>query len=324
MKSNIKLACVTVLMLLFGITSCDKAKQPEQKATAPLAKQKTHIALVMKTLTNPFFVAMEKGAREAEKEFGIQLVVKTAAEETSINQQIDIVNQLVRDNQVSAIVIAPGDSVELIPVLKTAQDKGIKVVNIDNQLDPEASQKLGLTPVPFISVDNEAAAYLSAKYISDKITSPTNVAILEGIPSASNAQARKAGAVKAFSENPNITVVASKTAHWKVDEGYEVTKSIFEEFPDIGALFCANDMMAIGAIQYLTESARENVQVAAFDAIDEAKSAIKERKLAVSIDQLPARQGYVGVKLALDLLNGQTPPPETFIDVSVIDAQSLQ
>ena len=35
--------------------------------TTPQAKKYT-IALVMKTLTNPFFVEMEKGARKAEKE----------------------------------------------------------------------------------------------------------------------------------------------------------------------------------------------------------------------------------------------------------------
>ena len=65
--------------------------------------------------------------------------------------------------------------------LKKAQDAEIVVINIDNRLDPEFSEKVGLVDVPFISVDNEQAAYLSAKYISDQITSPTDVAILEGI-----------------------------------------------------------------------------------------------------------------------------------------------
>ena len=79
------------------------------------------IGLVMKTLTNPFFVEMEKGARQAEKDFGINLVVRTGAQETSIEQQITIVRDLIKEN-VDAIVIAPADSSELIPVLKEAQD----------------------------------------------------------------------------------------------------------------------------------------------------------------------------------------------------------
>jgi ribose transport system substrate-binding protein len=47
-------------------------------------------------------------------------------------------------------LIAPADSVQLIPVIKKARDAGIVIINIDNQLDPQASEKIGLTGVPFI------------------------------------------------------------------------------------------------------------------------------------------------------------------------------
>ncbi len=115
------------------------------------------IALVMKTLTNPFFVEMEKGAREAENELEIDLIVKTGAQETSIEQQISIIKSLIEEN-INAIVIAPADSKELIPVLKDAQDAGIVIINIDNQLNPLISKELGLSGVPYISVDNEHGA----------------------------------------------------------------------------------------------------------------------------------------------------------------------
>ncbi|MGB0681444.1 MAG: substrate-binding domain-containing protein [Magnetovibrionaceae bacterium] len=313
------------LVSVFLVAACgegDEAAQAEKadQAAPPAIK----LALVMKTLTNPFFVTMEKGARRAEAEFGIELQVKTAAEETSIHQQIDIVNQLVRDGEVKAIIIAPGDSVQLIPALKAAQDAGIKVVNIDNQLDQNVSKNYGLTDVPFISVDNAAAAYLSAKYIADRMTGPTKAAILEGIPTAANAKARKAGAERAFEESPNISIVASTPANWKIDEAYAVTSQIFEENPDIGAIFSSNDMMAMGVLKYLEENRLDTVLVAGFDAIEEAKSAIQQGKLAVTIDQLPAEQGYAGVKMALDLINGKPAPSEIMIDVQVVDQAALQ
>ena len=281
------------------------------------------IALVMKTLTNPFFVEMEKGGRQAEAEFEVELVVKTAAQETSIEQQIEIVDELIRE-MVDAIVIAPGDSLELIPVLKKAQDAEIVVINIDNRLDPEFSEKVGLVDVPFISVDNEQAAYLSAKYISDQIISPTDVAILEGIRSALNAEARKEGALRAFSENPNITVVVMETAHWKIDEAYEVTQDIFQDHPEIGAFFCANDMMALGAINYLQEADRGDVLVAAYDALEEAKQAIREGTLQVTIDQQAAYQGYLGVEYAVRTLNGESFPAETLVDVLMVTVETLE
>ena len=65
-------------------------------AAPPVAATETPftVALVMKTLTNPFFVEMERGARQAEQELGIELIVKTGAQETSIEQQIAIVRDL--------------------------------------------------------------------------------------------------------------------------------------------------------------------------------------------------------------------------------------
>ena len=314
-------------ILIMTLISCsvpnEQVAQPESMADAETPPT-PRIALVMKTLTNPFFAEMERGARRAEAEFDIELIVKTAAQETSTEQQISIVDGLIRDG-VDAIVIAPGDSLELIPVLKKAQDAGIVVINIDNRLDPEFSQSEGLATVPFISVDNETAAYQSAKFISEQITTPTQAVILEGIRSAQNAEDRKNGAMQAFSENENIELVAMETAHWKIDKGYDVTKSLFDDNPDIGAIFAANDMMALGAIQYLIEVGKtDDVLVASFDALEEARNAVKDGNLDVTIDQLAAEQGYLGVQYAIRALAGEALPPETFIDVLVITHDNVE
>ncbi len=117
-----------------GVVTSAQAPAENKQAQAPA---KRRVALVMKTLTNPFFIEMEKGARRAQKELGAELLVKTASQETSIEQQVQIVEELIRA-KVDAIVIAPGDSLRLVPVLKTAQEAGIKIVNIDNRLDAEA------------------------------------------------------------------------------------------------------------------------------------------------------------------------------------------
>jgi len=279
------------------------------------------IGLVMKTLTNPFFIEMEKGARKAESELAINLIVKTGAQETSIDQQIAIVDEMIQ-KKVDAIVIAPGDSVALIPVLKRAKDAGIPIINIDNRLDQATCVQLGLIDVPFISVDNEKGAYLSAKFISDQIHSPTKVAVLEGIRTAKNAQDRKNGAMRAFKENKNIIIVAEETANWKIDEAYTVSEKVFNSNPDIGAVFCANDMMALGTIKYLKDSGRKKVLVAGFDALDEAKKEISSGMLKVTINQQADIQGYLGVKQAIQAINGEKLPPETMVDVKVVSIEN--
>ncbi|MEZ4636855.1 MAG: substrate-binding domain-containing protein [Caldilineaceae bacterium] len=291
--------------------------------SAPTAvHEKLQIALVMKTLTNPFFVEMEKGARSAQSEFDIDLIVKTGAKETSIEQQIAIVRQLV-DDGVDAIVIAPASSTELVPVLVEAQSAGIPIVNIDNRLDPELSAKMGLVDVPFVSVDNEQGAYLSAGALLSHFDGPAQVAILEGIRSADNAQQRKAGALRAFEQNDDIEVVASETANWKIDEAYEVIKTVISLHPEIDGVFCANDMMALGVLQYLQEQGRSDVLVAAYDALDEAKAVLGDGVLIATIDQQAALQGYRGVEIAVRLLEGEQIRGVELVDVMLVTAGTL-
>ncbi len=310
--------CVGVVLLGCGKSDIPSVTTPVQTApVAPLVEVKKQIGLVMKTLTNPFFVEMEKGARRAEKELGVTLKVRTAAQETSIEQQIQLVEDLIAE-KVDAIVIAPGDSQRLVPALKKAVDAGIKIVNIDNRLDPQAIQQAGLKPIPFISVDNEAGAYKAGQYLVRGITTPTEIAMLEGIRSADNAMQRAQGARRAFLENKQVKLVASETANWKIDEGYNVTKEIFSKHPNVKLMFAANDMMAIGAIKYLQESGKTRVKVAGYDALDEALTEIKLGRLLATIDQQASEQGYQGVALANRLAHGSSVPEMTLIDTRLV------
>jgi ribose transport system substrate-binding protein len=337
MKDNrmVKVVRLLAVIFLFSLqTACfpNHAQQPvspvveavqaTSQPVTPQAESKT-IALVMKTLTNPFFQEMEKGARQAAKELNIKLIVKTAAQETSIAQQIAIVNELIQA-KVDAIVIAPGDSRELIPVLKKAQDAGIVVVNIDNLLDADWSKKLGLVDVPYVSVDNDNGAYLSAKALSDQIKTPTQAVILEGIRDAKNAEDRKNGAVRAFSENANIQVVAMETAEWKIDEAYNVISKLFEKHPDIKAVFCANDMMALGVLKYLEEKKITSVAVAGYDNLEQVKPYIQNGELAATIDQQAAKQGYTGVVYAHKLLSGEKVSLITLVDVILVTKETIK
>ena len=330
-KLMIYFICSLILIQLFGCVDEKSVyteelvldgRNPAEQSKSTLSKRKITIALVMKTLANPFFNNMEKGARKAAEEYGINLIVRTGAQETSIEQQISIVEELI-NIKVDAIVIAPGHSTDLIPILKKAQDAKIAIVNVDNRLNPEVSEKMGLVNVPFISVDNEQGAYLSTKYICDKIKKPAKAVILEGIRGADNSEQRKKGSIKAFDESKNIKLVAVETANWKIDEAFTVISEVFDKYPDISAVFCANDMMALGVIEFLSQKNRNDVLVAGFDALEEAKEAIMDGKMQVSINQQADVQGYTGVVYALRMLQSKKIPPETYIPVELVDQNLL-
>lgn len=281
------------------------------------------MALIMKSLTNPFFIEIEKGARKAEREAGIELQVTATSQETAVEQQIQLVEDQIK-RKVDAIIIIPDDPQRLIPALKKAQDAGIKVVNIDDRLNPEAVAASGMQPVPFISVDGEEAAYRAAKFAAEPIDQPSDVAIIEGVRSTENSVKRLRGAERAFKENSKLRIVASETARWKIDEGYEVAKRMFKAHPRIRVVSCANDLMAIGVMKYLSESGKTGVRVAGFDGLEEAKAAIRTGDLAVTVDQQPAQQGYQGIMTAVKLLRGEAVANDVRVEARLLTSEQLK
>jgi ribose transport system substrate-binding protein len=313
--------------LILGTLSLSSCGQPIETAVSAedQSQSSSHhsvtIALVMSNRTNPLYTEMERGARQAERDLGVQLIVKTAAQETSIDQQIQIVEDLIRE-QVQAIVIAPVDSVQLIPVLKKAQDAGVIVITIENPLNAALSEKVGLTDLIHIGANNEQGAYEAASLISAQVAQPASALILEGNRTTISSEDRKKGALRAFRENTNIVAIVTESAHWKIDEAYQVTQAQLTANPDISVIFCANDMMALGALEYLKQAGRTDVLVSGFDAIEQARQAIQQNRLIVTVDQQAALQGYLGVHYANQAMNKEEIPANTIVDITVTTAQS--
>ena len=298
------------------ITICSLTGFTSASKVAP--KKSYKIGLVMKTLSNPFFVSMANGAKKAQKEFGIKLDIKVGKEETSIDEQIAIVEDMIV-KKMDAICIAPGGSKEIVPVLKKAQKAGIVIINIDNRVDAGAAKAAGLKPVPYVGASNLDGGYMAGKYLSKMLKGKGKVAIIEGIQGVDNAEARKNGAKKALGESKGIKIVSSQTANWKTEEALNVMTNILQANPDLKGVFAANDMMAFGAIQAIqAKGLTGKILVAGYDALDQAKQYIKSHKMISTVDQKPDDQGYYGVKFAVDALNNKKIPMEFMVKLNNI------
>src|SRR6188472_12303 len=89
------------------------------------------IGLVVKSLDNGFFEAANKGAQEAAKELGGVEVIYTGPTTTTAEGQIEVINSLIAQ-KVDAIAVSANDADALVPALKKAMDRGIKVISWDS------------------------------------------------------------------------------------------------------------------------------------------------------------------------------------------------
>jgi ribose transport system substrate-binding protein len=263
------------------------------------APHKPKVALVMKSLANEFFLTMETGAKDYQKHNADQfdLITNGIKNETDTAAQIQIVEQMIV-SKVDAIVLAPADSKALVPVVKKAVDAGIIVVNIDNKLDADVLKSKDLN-VPFVGPDNRKGARLVGDYLAKRLKSGDQVGIVEGVSTTTNAQQRTAGFKDAI-DAVGAKIVSTQSGEWEIDKGNAVASAMLNEYPDIKALLCGNDNMAIGAVSAVRAAGKQGkVYVVGYDNIAAIKPMLKDGRVLATADQYAAKQAVFGIDTAL-------------------------
>ena len=154
---------------------------------------------------NPFWAAVEQGAKEKAAELGVDLVVLSPPAESDVQTQISQV-----EDQLTKGIDAHRDRADRPERARPdrrpgARQQGVGVVFVDTKGINEG--------VTFIGTNNEVGAALAADYICENIEQGSDVAILQGIITQSTGQARAEGAHKGL-EDCGMNIVAEQPADW--------------------------------------------------------------------------------------------------------------
>jgi ribose transport system substrate-binding protein len=294
-------------------------------AVSVSAQKKPLVGLVMKSLANDYFKAMEEGARKfATKDGSFLLVSVGMNSETDMDTQINAMDNFIAQ-KLDLIVIAPADSVGMIPSIKKAIKAGIKVVNIDVKLDTAALKAAGL-PADFLFVgpDNAVGTEMVGNVLAKKLGKGGKVVILEGNPGADNATQRTNGFKTAIANN-GLVLLDSKTAHWETEEANTVLTNLITKYPDIQGVMCDNDSMVLGAVKAIEAAGKTGqIQVVGFDNIPAVQDLIKKGAVLATVDQFGPQQAQFGIEAGMKLLKGQKVSGWLKTDVKVIDAAALK
>jgi len=276
--------------------------------TAMTGTAQAAYALVMKGpgAGNPFWAAVEAGAKAKGAELGVEVIVVAPPAETDVQAQVSQVEDLIAQ-KVEGIALAPTDPGALAPVVDAAKAAGIPVVFVDTLGSNEG--------VTFIGTNNEVGAALAAKYMCDNLPAGSEVAILQGVMAHSTAQFRANGA-KSGLEGCGLKVVAEQTAEWDRAKGLSVTENILAGNPNIKGIFGSNDNMALGAVEALKAAARSDVMVVGYDANPDAAAAVIAGDMAATVAQAPGNMGGFGIQALVDLKAGKT--IEAVIDTGTV------
>ena len=279
---------------------------------------KPRIAMVLKTLNNPFFIDMQHGAEEAAKRLNVDLTVQAAERETDVEKQMQIIENLV-ETGVNALAIAPSGSKEVVAAVAKANAANIPVVIVDDKVDAQAAKDAGVHWEAYVGSDNVEGGRIAGRYLTQLTNGNANVALLEGIPGHQTGDARLKGFKEAIQSSPGIRIVASQTANWERDQGFNVFQNMLQAHPDIDAVFACNDMMALGAVEAIRAAGKTGkIHVIGFDAIDDARKAIAAGTMDGSVAQFPSEMGRIAIENAVKLIHHEPVQAETATKLEMI------
>ena len=311
-----KKGLVLILLGMLSITFLSCQRGAEQAGGAP------RIALVLKTANNPFFIDMQKGAEETAKKLGVDLTVQAAEREVDVEKQMQIIENLIQ-TKVAALCVTPSGSREIVPAIEKANRAGIPVVIVDTRVDAKAMSESTGKVASFIGSDNYEGGKLAGEFIAKKLGGKGKVAVLEGIPGHETGDSRLKGFREALKATPEIEIVASQTANWERDQGFNVFQNILQSHPDIQAVFACSDLMALGAVEAIAAAKKTGqITVIGFDASDEARKAVLQGTMDATVAQSPAEMGALAVENAYHLIKGEAVKAELVVPIKLITKEN--
>ena len=278
-------------------------------------------AVILKTTNSDFWRTMYEGVEAYAKENNLEVDLFAAQSDIDYEGQLAILENCVNSGEYAGIAIAPCNAVNLISGVKKANDKGIVIWNIDEKFDPTEMANQGAVCVGFDSSDNVSIGHMGGEYLSSRLEAGNEVAIIEGLAGNPSSEARSTGAKNAFTE-AGMNIVATKACDWDRQMAMDAALTWIQQFPNLKAIYCCNDTMAMGAVQAVISSGKlGEIFVCGTDGDKDAVESVKNGELTATVAQDPANIGVVGLKGVIEAVkNPEAYPASAEPEKTPVDA----
>lgn len=227
--------------------------QPNAIARMMSTRQTNIVGLVMGTITSPFYPYVLEKFLQSLQAIDRQALVFTASE----NQSVEDILPMVLQYQVDALIITSATLSS--DMAASSKQMGTPVILFNRAVqDPNMST---------VCADNVAGGRLAADTLLD--TGHEHLAFIAGIQNTSTSRDREFGFTECLRER-GYTGLQREQGRYTYESAYAAAKRLLDSPHVPDAIFCANDIMAIGSIDALREAGLvvgEDVSVMGFDNI---------------------------------------------------------
>ena len=288
--------------------------------------KKVGVSLILKTLTNPYFVTMKKDAEAAASKDNVNLTVAAGKQDGDTQSQIAAIDNAISRGDKGILITTNGDAIN--SELAKAKQSGIFVIALDTALNPPSTADITY------ATDNEQAGKLIGQYGAAKLAGKKAViAMLDlfnnqvvsvdiqrdhgflegmGIDPASttqNAQEAKSGHYTG-GQGGDYQIACHQPTQGAIPGGKTAMENCLSANGDINVVYTINEPAAEGATQALQAAGKSGVTVLT---IDGSCKYIKEvgSKFAADSAQYPGKMASLGVSAIASLARGGAKPTTT-------------
>ncbi|CAM8646944.1 PurR Transcriptional regulators [Candidatus Planktophila dulcis] len=242
------------------------------------------LGLIVPDVANPFFTEVARGVEDAASKRDYAVFLCNSDE--SATKEDRYINILI-EQQVRGVLITPTDVKS--DRLDAMRERGIAVTLVDREIKGRKQCS--------VSVDDIHGGQLGIEYLTG--LGHTEIAWVCGPDSIPQVADRGAGVAKA-AKFAGATVETIRVSLMNTTQGEEAAKKILALKTIPTAIFCANDLLALGVMRTLRENKLripEQISVLGYDDIEFAASA------AVPLSSISQPAYQMGVTAADLLLN---------------------
>jgi ABC-type sugar transport system substrate-binding protein len=166
--------------------------------------------------------------------------------------QIAQARDAIASGKYQALEIMPNNSRQLVPVVKEALAKGIKVAAIDYAIgsDPAAVDTPGVDGITVQIADNMAEGGQAQGKLAVSLCkgiSPCNTMLLVGSKASDFDTIKLREIKKVLSKHPNIKVVSEAEASFDEVKAERITRDVLQAHPDLNVIISTGDQHCFGA-----------------------------------------------------------------------------
>ncbi|MCP3988064.1 MAG: sugar ABC transporter substrate-binding protein [Actinomycetia bacterium] len=323
--------------LALALTSCgsddDSADDGDGDGGGEVA-----VSLITKDSTNPFFVAMQEGAKEAADELGVDLTIGSGSAEGDDQGQIELIEAAIAQGQ-DGILITPM-SVNVNDAIQKARDAGLYVIALDTPTDPP-----DVVDITF-ATDNCLAGEAIGQWAAGKLNGEKAVIarlVIFDDRTVSVDYCRDNGFLRGMGiDIKDLTVMGDEdlTGTYSTGAGgdYEIAcleatganeeggrtgmETCLSKNSDINVVYTINEPTAFGAAAALDAAGKtigDDVIVVSVDGGLAGVQAVEGGSIQATSQQYPLRMAKLGVEAIKTIADGGDPPANTSDDGTFYD-----